>query len=101
MLKACDVQRWDQSSCVLDFQGVFRIDAVFCEELIDRGAQELAVDEDVERDAVRVTMQQVVYECRKLVSAQSWKSVSERNSHLITNALRVRSHPSGVFALCK
>ena len=75
MLEACDVQRRDQRPCVLDFQSVFRVDAILGEELVNRGAQELAVDEYVERDAVCVAVKEVVYERGKLVSAQSWEFV--------------------------
>lgn len=71
MLKARDIQRWYQCPCVFDVQGVFRINAVLREKLVDRGAQKLAVDEDVKRDTVRIAVQEVIDECRKLVSTQS------------------------------
>lgn len=78
MLEASDIQRGNKRPCVFDIQCVFRVDSVLGEEFLDRRAQELSIDEDVEGNA-RLAVQQVVDEGRELVSAQSFELLAITN----------------------
>lgn len=54
MLKACDVQWWDQSPRVFNVQRRFGIDTILREKLVDCGPEKFAIDQDVERYATVV-----------------------------------------------
>lgn len=46
-------KRWDEGFDIFDTQDSFCADAVLREEVIERGAEELAVDEELEGDGLR------------------------------------------------
>ena len=48
MLKACDIERRYQRSGVLDIERRLRVDSILGEVLVDRGTQELSINQDVE-----------------------------------------------------
>lgn len=71
VLKGGDVQRRDQGTGVFNVQRRFGGDAILCEEVVDRGAEELAVDEEFEGNRL-FGVQEGVDEFREVDTAQGF-----------------------------
>lgn len=50
MLIACHMLRRDQSFDIFDIQCAFRADAILCEEVVQRCAQELTINQELQGD---------------------------------------------------
>lgn len=69
VLVTCHVERRDKCLDILDAERGLRADAVLREEVVQRGAQELAIDEEFEGDRA-CRFQQPVDEGGELVAAE-------------------------------
>lgn len=72
MFERGDMGRRNQSADVFNIESGFGRDAVFCQEIIERGPQELAVDEELERNGL-FGREKTVNKSRQLVSAQFYR----------------------------
>lgn len=67
MFVACHMKRRDESFHIFDIEGAFRADTILSEEVVQRCAKKLAVDEEFQRDGL-VGVQKAIYQSRKLVT---------------------------------
>jgi hypothetical protein len=81
-----DVRRRYQSAYIFDIQGSFGRDAVGGKELIDRGTEELAVDQELKGDGL-FGLEQTVHQSGELVSTELCDS---RQSHISSQPKAIR-----------
>ena len=75
------MRRRYKSAYIFDIQGGFGGDAVGSQEFIDRGSQELAVDQELKGDGL-FGCEQVVHESRELVSTELCEASQSNRSSL-------------------
>lgn len=81
MFEGGDVRRRYKSAYIFDIQGGFGGDTVGSQEFIDRGSQELAVDQELKGDGL-FGCEQVVHESRELVSTELCEASQSNRSSL-------------------
>lgn len=75
MLETRYVEWWYQGSGVFHIECCFSVYAILCEELVHCSPEKFAIDQDIERNAVLVAVQQVVHEGREFMAGQGWSIV--------------------------
>lgn len=75
MFIARHIQRRDERFDVLDTEGRFRADAILCQKIVQRCAQELAIDQKLQRNR-SFCFQESVHEGGELVAAEFYNELS-------------------------